>query len=189
MVKFSAIWGLGLLGKMAFICSRLGSPNATVDQSQSELKIDDVIDDHVTVNQDDKSGGNSDGIFDQDSITRRYVWGKRLKRSVNKANKKKCFDACENETESNQCESDIDNWLVQRDNNWDYDAGYHVLFGLFYIVFLLYLFVGVSIVSDKFMEAIEVVTAQVSHFLVSPLCQTNIKKAKSKVLDPIVLCL
>ncbi len=75
----------------------------------------------------------------------------------------KCYEACVGEAESDQCESE-DNWLVADENNWDYEVGFRVLFAIFYILVLLYLFVGVSIVSDIFMASIEVLTSQVCNF-------------------------
>ena len=76
-------------------------------------------------------------------------------------NKYKCIESCSNSSDFPDLCKTEDNWLVSSDNNWDYSVSTRVLFTLFYVFVLSYLFVGISIVSDRFMAGIEVITAQV----------------------------
>ena len=87
-----------------------------------------------------------------------------IRANTNLSSEKKCPESCVNGSvvdPSGDCKEQ-DNWFTSTDNNWDYDTGSRVGYAIFYLVFLLYLFVGVSIASDRFMAGIEVITAQVS---------------------------
>jgi solute carrier family 8 (sodium/calcium exchanger) len=63
-------------------------------------------------------------------------------------------------TKFNFCQSF--SYLTKRTNlpDTDFTIGQRIGRGILYALILLYLFVGISIVSDRFMESIEMITSQ-----------------------------